>query len=212
MPSPPKAVLFDFDGTLADSYPAIAASVNHVRAAHGLLALSIDEVKRHVGRALPYLLQQTVPGTKLEADAALYRAHHPSVLVAGTRLLPEVRETLAALRARHIPLAIGSNKPVQFTRILVKELRIAEYFAEVLGPEDAPHPKPAPDLLLAALTRLKVEPKDALYIGDMTVDIQTARSAGVPVWVIPTGSDTREALVAAKPDRILSRFSELLDF
>ena len=120
MTSPPAAILFDFDGTLADSYPAIAASVNYVRGVHGLASLSIDEVKGHVGRGLPYLLQQTVPNTSLESDAALYRAHHPSVLVEGTRQLPEVGETLAALHARKIPLAICSNKPVQFTRILVK--------------------------------------------------------------------------------------------
>jgi phosphoglycolate phosphatase len=207
----PKAILFDFDGTLADSYAAIAASVNHVRAAHGLPALSIDEVKPHVGRALPYLLQHTVPDTNLEADTALYRAHHPSVLVQGTRLLPEVAETLAALHARKIPLAVCSNKPVQYTRILVAQLGIAPYFAEVLGPEDAARPKPAPDMLLVGLKRLNVEPQGALYVGDMTVDIQTARAAGVPVWVIPTGSDTLQALVAAKPDRILRRFSELLE-
>src|SRR5215813_9817036 len=103
---PLQAIVFDFDGTLADSYPAIAASVNHVRAAHGLPPLGVEEVKLHVGRALPYLLQHTAPGSNLEADAARYRAHHPSVLVDGTQLLPEVRETLAALHARSIPLAI----------------------------------------------------------------------------------------------------------
>ena len=211
MISPLRVILFDFDGTLADSYPAIAASVNHVRAAHGFPPLSVEDVKRHVGRALPYLLEHTVPGTNLEADAALYRAHHPSVLVPGTQLLPEVGKTLAVLHPRKIPLAICSNKPVQFTRILVEQLGIAKYLAEVLGPEDAPRPKPAPDMLVAALARRNVEAKDALYVGDMTVDIQTARAAGVTVWVIPTGSDSLEALVAANPDRILQRFSELLE-
>jgi len=206
----PKAILFDFDGTLADSYPAIAASVNHVRAAHGLPPLSVEEVKRHVGRALPYLLEQTVPGTNLEADTALYRAHHPSVLVQGTQLLPQVADTLAGLHARNTPLAVCSNKPVQFTRTLVQQLGISQYLIVVLGPEDAARPKPAPDMLLVALKRLNVEPKDALYVGDMTVDIQTARAAGVGVWVIATGSDSLEALEAAKPDRILSRFSDLL--
>ncbi|HEV3144298.1 MAG TPA: HAD-IA family hydrolase [Gemmataceae bacterium] len=207
----PKAILFDFDGTLADSYPAITASVNHVRSAHGLPALSIGEVKRHVGRALPYLLQHTVPGTDLESDAALYRAHHPSVLVEGTRLLPDVAETLSQLHSRLIKLAVCSNKPAQFTRILVQQLGIAKFLAEVLGPEDAPQPKPAPDMLLAALRRLKVEAKEALYVGDMTVDIQTARAAAVAVWVIPTGSDSRDDLIAARPDRIIKRFSELLE-
>lgn len=208
---PLRAILFDFDGTLADSYPAITASVNHVRASHGLPALSVEDVKGHVGRGLPHLLQQTVPGTNLDADAALYRKHHPSVLAKGTKLLPEVADSLLQLHARKIMLAICSNKPVQFTRLLVQQLGIAPFFSEVLGPEDAPRPKPAPDMLLAALKRLKVEANEAMYVGDMTVDIETARSAGVSVWVIATGSESVEKLLTAKPDRILSRFSELLD-
>src|SRR5215217_5504593 len=94
----PRAVLFDLDGTLVDSYPAITASVNHVRAARGLPPLLVDEVRPHVGRGPNYLLEHTVPGTDLEADFARYRAHHPSVIVSGTRLLPGAAETLTALK------------------------------------------------------------------------------------------------------------------
>src|ERR1700675_1134822 len=72
------ALLFDFDGTLADSYAAIAASVNHVRGLRGLPPLTVDEVKRHVGRGADYLLTQTVPGGRLADDLAAYRVHHPS--------------------------------------------------------------------------------------------------------------------------------------
>ena len=72
-----RAVIFDFDGTLADSYAAITASVNHIRAARQLPPLEISQVRPHVGRGLPYLLQNCVPGTDIERDATLYRAHHP---------------------------------------------------------------------------------------------------------------------------------------
>ena len=89
-----KALVFDFDGTLVDSYEAITASVNHVRAAHNLPPLSEPEVRRCVGRGPAYLLEHTVPGTDLEVDMARYRQHHPSVLRSGTRLLPGVAETL----------------------------------------------------------------------------------------------------------------------
>jgi phosphoglycolate phosphatase len=210
IPMPIRALLLDFDGTIADSYPAITASVNHVRAAHNLVPLSVDEVKVHVGRGLPYLLQKTVPNANIPKDAETYRAHHPSVLASGTRLLPEVFETLQQLHAQKLKIAICSNKPVAFTRILVQQLEIARFLAAVLGPDDVPQPKPAPDMLLAAIQRLQLEKNEALYVGDMTVDIQTARAAGITVWVIPTGSDTLEKLVAAQPDRILKQFSELL--
>src|SRR5690349_12109362 len=183
-----RAVLFDFDGTLADSYPAITASVNHVRARHGLPPLSEPEVRRHVGRGGSYLLEHTVPAGSLEANSAAYRAHHPSVLRSGTRLLPGAAEALNALQQRGLLLGVCSNKPVDFTRELVAYLGIASCLNVVVGPEDVPHPKPAPDMLRAALSRLKVAADEALYVGDMGVDIQTARAEGVSVWVVPTGS------------------------
>jgi phosphoglycolate phosphatase len=206
----PRAVLFDFDGTLADSYPAITASVNHVRAAHHLPPLPEDEVRRHVGRGPAYLLAHTVPGGDPAADVARYRAHHPSVMRQGTRLFPDVADTLAALHAAGLRLGVCSNKPVAFTRDLLTAFGIAGRFDVVLGPEDVPRPKPAPDMLRVGLERLGVAPADALYVGDMTVDIQTARAAGVRAWVVPTGSDDRAALRAAHPDRLLDRFADLV--
>jgi phosphoglycolate phosphatase len=202
-------VLFDFDGTLADSYPAITASVNHVRAAHGWPPLPLAEVRRHVGRGPAYLLEHTVPGTVLDTDLARYRAHHPSVMREGTRLMPGVALALPALKRAGLLLAICSNKPVAFTRGLLPYLGLAGLLDVVLGPEDVPRPKPAPDMLQAALGQLGVGPAEALYVGDMGVDVETARAAGVRVWVVPTGSDDRDTLLAAKPDRLLDGFGEL---
>ena len=93
-----KGVLFDFDGTLADSFPAITASVNHVRSLHGLAPLSVVEVKRFVGLGPDHLLIHTVGVGDASANLAAYRAHHPSVLQSGTTLLPGAAETLRTLR------------------------------------------------------------------------------------------------------------------
>src|SRR5580658_4310094 len=98
MENPPAAVLFDLDGTLIDSYPAIAASVNHVRALHKLPPLSVAEVTQHVGRGVVYLLDKSVGLGDPTANAAAYKEHHPSVLREGTRLLPGAREVLFALK------------------------------------------------------------------------------------------------------------------
>jgi phosphoglycolate phosphatase len=205
----PAAVIFDFDGTLVDSYEAIAASVNHVRSGHGLPPLSTAEVRRHVGRGPIHLLRHTVPGSDVEIDLAKYRAHHPSVLRSGTRLLPSVAKTLHELKGAGFRLGICSNKPRVFTGQLVQILGLTGLIDAVVGPEDAPRIKPAPDMLLAILSRLALTPARALYIGDMVVDIETARSAGVAVWVIPTGSDSEETLARASPDRSLGTFSEI---
>jgi 2-phosphoglycolate phosphatase len=204
-----RAVLFDFDGTLADSYPAITASVNHVRAAHGLPPLPEDEVRRHVGRGPAHLLAHTVPGADPVADVARYRAHHPSVMFTGTRLLPGAAAAVEALARAGYRLAVCSNKPRVFTGELLAHLGLADHFAVVLGPEDVARPKPAPDMLRAALPRLGVPAAAALYVGDMVVDIQTARAAGLHVWVVPTGSDDRDALAAAGPDHLLHDLGEL---
>jgi phosphoglycolate phosphatase len=201
-------VVFDFDGTLGDSYPAITASVNHVRACHGLPPLPEAEVRRHVGRGPAYLLAHTV-GSSTPEDLAAYRAHHPSVLFSGTRLMPGAAETLAALHRAGKLLAVCSNKPVAFTRDLLDHFRLLPLFNAVLGPEDVPRPKPAPDMLVTALARLQVPPAEALYVGDMVVDVETARAAGVRVWVVPTGSDDRATLVAAHPDRVLGGLADL---
>jgi phosphoglycolate phosphatase len=204
-----RAVLFDFDGTLGDSYPAITASVNHVRARHALPPLSEPDVRRHVGRGPHYLLGHTVPAGAIKANITAYRAHHPSVLREGTRLLPGAADVLRALHERGLRLGICSNKPVTFTRELIDYLGVQAFLDVVLGPEDVPRPKPAPDMLRAALARLDVPAHEALYVGDMVVDIQTARGAGIAVWVVPTGSDEVKTLERARPDRLLRDLEEL---
>jgi phosphoglycolate phosphatase len=204
-----RAVLFDFDGTLADAYAGIAASVNHVRGLHGLAPMPEPEIRKHVGKGPHNLLEQTMPGGDLEADVARYRAHHPSVMKTGTRLLPDAADVLAELQRHGLLLALCSNKPRVFTAELLDYLGIAGRFAAVLGPDDVPQPKPAPDMLLAALKKLRVLPAEAIYIGDMAIDVQVARAAGVAVCVVPTGSDDRATLQAARPDRLLGRLAEL---
>jgi phosphoglycolate phosphatase len=204
-----RAVLFDLDGTLIDSYPAITASVNHVRAGHGLPPLSEPEVRKHVGRGPAYLMEHAVGTGDVSANVRAYRAHHPSVMRSGTEMLPGAVQALRALHRRGLRLGVCSNKPVAFTRELAAYLGVADLLELVLGPEDVARPKPAPDMLLAALRRLSLPPAQVLYVGDMTVDIDTARAAGVRVWVVATGSDEPAALDRAGPDRRLRDLGEL---
>jgi 2-phosphoglycolate phosphatase len=205
-----KAVVFDLDGTLIDSYDAIASSVNHVRAQRHLPTMAESEVRRYVGRGAEYLLRDTVPSGSLAENVQLYKAHHPSVMEALTRLLPEVKETLEQLHARGIRLAVCSNKPVAFSKRLLERLNLHRVFATVVGPEDAPHPKPAPDMLEEVVRRLGLSRSEVLYVGDMVIDIETARAAQIAVWAVPTGSEEVRRLEEAKPDRLLHAFSELL--
>jgi phosphoglycolate phosphatase-like HAD superfamily hydrolase len=81
---------------------------------------------------------------------------------------------------------------------------------KVFGPDDVPHHKPAPDMLLLAVKHFGVATHETLYIGDMVVDIQCGRAAGVPVWAIPTGAMSAEQLLAEKPAKLLGSMQEIL--
>lgn len=197
------------DGTLADSYTAITASVNHLRTLHGMPPLEEAVVRAHVGRGLACLLTEVLPGTDLTRNQALFRDHHAKVIHAHTHLLPGAREAVVELKKAGYRIGVCTNKNVAFSHDLLDFLGLTPYLDVVLGPEDVPHLKPAPDMLLAALRRLGVAAGETLYVGDMAVDIQTARAAGVTVWVVPTGSADRATLVAAGPDRILDSLAQV---
>src|SRR5262249_3643259 len=139
-----RVALFDLDGTLIDSYPAIAASVNHVRSQHGLPELPVEEVKSHVGRGPSYLLAHAVGTGDPQANLAAYWAHHPTVARDKTVLLPGAHEALTGLRQKGVRLGVCSNKPIDFTREIMESLQIAPLFSVVLGPEDTGNHKPAP--------------------------------------------------------------------
>src|SRR5919202_1840909 len=123
-----RAVLFDFDGTLADSYAAITASVNHVLTRYGKPTLSEAQVRSLVGHGLESLMANILPGIDSQAAARLYREHHPTVMKSHTRLLPGVADGLAALQAARVKLGVCSNKPAYFTRSLLDMLEIGPYF------------------------------------------------------------------------------------
>src|SRR5204863_394048 len=128
-----------------------------------------------------------------------------------TRLMPGADRLTALLPRLGVRQGVCSNKPVAFTRELLAAMGLAERFDVVLGPEDVPRLKPAPDMLRVALERLGLPPADALYVGDMTVDVNTARAAGVQVWVVATGSDPVPALQSAQPDRLCDGLDAVAD-
>jgi phosphoglycolate phosphatase len=208
-----RAALFDFDGTLADSFAAITASTNHVRQHYALAALSEKEIRSHVGHGLAHLMSVMVPDAPAEEAVALYRAHHETVMYDLTRPMPGVPRTIPELARRGYRMGVCSNKRVEFTRRLVEALGFGKQIAVVLGPEDVGgRPKPDPLMVLEGLQRLEVSPQEAVYVGDMDVDVRTGKAAGVPVWLVLGGAVDEQAALASGPNRILGRFDELLEF
>jgi len=207
----PRAVLFDLDGTLIDSYDAITASVNEVRRSRNLQPLEVAQVRPKVGRGVESLLKSTVEGTVLSVDIPVYKDHHAIACIEQTRLLPGAFELVLSLKRMGIPVGICSNKPKPFTLLILNALDLAQTFDVVCGPEDAPNPKPDPGMLKEAVKRLAVAPEEALYVGDMAVDVMAGRAAGCLVWVVSTGSDSAETLKNSNPDALFQNLWEMAD-
>ena len=205
-----QAVLFDFDGTLADSYMAITASVNHTLIHYGRPELTEPQVRSMVGHGLHQLMAEILPGVEPDDAAAVYRRHHPEVMISHTRILPGVSKGLLRLQGLGIRMGICSNKPSKFTREIVQGIGLARFFGTVLGPDDVAAAKPDPAMIFAAMKSLHASTESTLYVGDMEVDVMTGRNAGVETWVMPTGSNDVATLEKARATRILPHFDEVI--
>ena len=113
---------------------------------------------------------------------------------------------------RGYQMGIASNKPSYFARPILKSLDMDHLFEEVVGPNDVEKPKPDPEMLEMVIMRFGLGPDEVVYVGDMLVDIEAARSAGIPIYALPTGSAKRELLLEGRPDRLLNKFSDLLNY
>jgi 2-phosphoglycolate phosphatase len=209
-PEPLRAVLFDLDGTLVDAYAAIHDSLGAVLSAFGRPPLSRDETRRMVGRGLEALVADAVGEDNVVEGVRLFRERYEDVGVESTRFLPGADEAIRTLTGRGVLLAIVSNKPVRFTLPLLEGLGVSGRFSFVTGPDEGFPPKPAPHMVFMALASLRVSARNAVFVGDMPIDVATARAADVAVVAVPTGSATREELAGCSPDEIVENLDALL--
>ncbi len=198
-----KLVVFDLDGTLINAYPAVYRSVNHTVKKFGFAPITHATIKRTVGWGDRHLLQSFM-GDKLgekDIDQALkvYRQHHALALRKDTKLLPGALKILQYLQTQGLKIAVASNRPTQFSLIAIRYLKINIFFDYVLCGDKVAHPKPAPDILKEILKKFKLKPAEALYVGDMGIDVLTGRRARVKTVAVATGSSTIQELAALKP-------------
>ena len=207
-----RGIIFDFDGTLIDSYEAIAESLNHVRSSFSLPPFLPEEVRPMVGHGLEQLISRAIGADRVDEGVKLFRQSYAGICGHKTSILPQVKETLDTLDLRGYQMAIASNKPSYFARDILRALEFDHLFAEVLGPNDVQRPKPDPEMLEIIIMRIGLSPEEVVYVGDMPLDVEAGRRAGVAVYAVPTGSATRDDLLQARPDRLLHRFTDLTTF
>jgi len=205
-----RLLIFDLDGTLVDAYPAIIKSFNYTMKRLGYPLQSALVIRQAVGWGDKLLLKPFIKRKDLKRALFIYRHHHKIALLKGACLFPKVKKLLAYLKDKGYYLAIASNRPTRFSRILIRHLRFKKYFDYVLCADRLEHSKPHPEILHKIMRRIKVKPKETLYIGDMTIDAQAGRRAGVKTIIVTTGSSTKLQIRKEKPYRILKRIEELL--
>jgi phosphoglycolate phosphatase len=183
-----RAVIFDLDGTLADSLGDIASAMNRTLEAHGFPVLPATAYQGFVGEGVRRLVERALPpGAESMRDAflAAYQADYAEHLLDETRLFPGIPPVLDALEAAGVPMAVLSNKSDGPTRRLVDALCGRWTFRDVVGERPGVPRKPDPASALALADTLRAPPESVAFVGDTGVDMLTARAASMrPVGVL----------------------------
>src|SRR5262249_42433763 len=131
----PELIVFDLDGTLIDGYAAIGDALAYAMETLGEAPLPLERVRAMVGHGLDRLLEQAVGAPRAAEGVRLFRERYPAVAVASSHLLPGVAETVEALAAEGHPMAVASNKPARFSRLILDAKGIAPRFLAIDGPD-----------------------------------------------------------------------------
>lgn len=207
-----RAVLFDLDGTLVDSYQALTEAINHARRPYGLQDMNRAEVQQVVGDGVELLMQRVFAPSAVPGEAwELFESRYDEICCECSTVLADVEATLESMSEADVRMAVCTNKPTSFSRKILEHLGIARYFDAIIGPDLAGARKPDPRHVLFTLNPTGVTPAGALFVGDMPVDVAAARNSGLDVAVIATGSASPGELRDAQPDFFLERFPELVD-
>jgi 2-phosphoglycolate phosphatase len=214
-PLPVDAVLFDLDGTLADTAPDLAAALNRVRGDRGLPPLPYPALRPHASCGARGLIGAGLGiGPEHDDFPALrdaFLAHYAAALCVESALFADVGALLEAIEARGLPWGIVTNKAARFTQSIVPRLGVAP--ACVVCGDSTAHLKPHPAPLLLAAEQLRLDPAECLYVGDDLRDVQAARAAGMRSAAVEYGyhgidSDGPRAWSA---DIVISQPQELLE-
>jgi phosphoglycolate phosphatase len=210
MKRPIDLIMFDLDGTLADTGPDLADSVNYTRYRFDLAPLPQQLIYTHVGRGVEYLLRHAVA---VEAPShfreimRVFLEHYEQHLLDKTVLYPHVHEVLDYFGDKRS--AVVTNKLHHLAVIVLRGLGIEERFDAILGGDSGAEKKPDPALLRLVLTQFQIIPVNALMVGDGDTDIEAGKCAGVVTCGVTYGLANKADLIAAGPDFLIDDLEQL---
>ncbi len=198
------AVIFDLDGTLIDSAPAIHAISNAVLSGLGLPALTFPQVRGFVGKGVPHLVRQLLAASGEDPDGPLFSRVETALVaryeteVEGNTPYPGVADALARLAAAGCRLAVCTNKPLRPAEAALGHVGLRDRFDHVIGGDSLSTRKPDPGMLRASHDRLGGGPM--IYVGDSEIDAETAVNARAPFALYTEGY--RKAPVSELPHSV----------
>ncbi|MGH7871440.1 MAG: HAD family hydrolase [Candidatus Binatia bacterium] len=203
-------VMFDLDGTLADTGRDLADAVNFTRAHFDRAPLPDQAVFAHVGRGVEHLLRQALPEESPVRFHEVWRVflqRYEYHLLDRTALYPGAREILDYFRDKR--RVVISNKIERLAVAVVRGLGVGDQFDTILGGDSAAEKKPHPALVNMALRRFQISPSRALMVGDGDTDIVAGKGAGVVTCGVTYGLGNKDDLIAAKPDFLIQNLFQL---
>jgi phosphoglycolate phosphatase len=208
-----QAVIFDLDGTLADSLADIGGAMNDTLRDRGWPQHPIDDYKQFVGEGIEVLVTRASPSLSepmVKEVVAQYRAHYAERADRNTAPYSGIPEMLDALAAKRLPIAVLSNKRDDFTKGLVQRVFPKWTFAVVRGERTGTPRKPDPTAALELARELGLPPKQIAFVGDTPIDVRTAIAAGMKGVAVTWGFRGEEELRASGAVNVIHRPAELL--
>ncbi|MEI8206270.1 MAG: HAD-IA family hydrolase [Kiritimatiellales bacterium] len=206
-----QLLIFDLDGTLADTRADLATGINLMRAHYGLPPLSMEKIETYVGDGIRVLVERSLQGAAVNVDEALAldKKFYAERMLDETVLYPGVAEGLKKLADAGHALAVLSNKPGDPSRVILKHLGVGDLFFRIIGGGDLPKLKPAPDGIFALMKDSGIQPENTWMLGDHHTDLEVAHNAGVKSGFVTYGIGHPGKFTA---DQIWNGFGELVNF
>ncbi len=209
-PLPIDLLILDFDGTLTDSIPPAVEAIQEMIKKLGLPFKTKDEINEHVGYGEIPLVSGAIgtgePGL-LKKAMKIYEDIYMKKGIKKVVLYPHVKEFLEYFRGK--TKIILSNKKDAFIKLILEDHGLAKYFSEVHGGDTLPCLKPDPYAINAMAKKYRVAKDRVLFIGDMTVDMETGKNARVRTCAVTYGFDGRDKLKKHRPDFMINDLIEL---
>lgn len=209
-------VVFDFDGTLADTLPGIEEAVLQATSTLGLSGVAREYVAPNIGMGMNDLCRgilemsgQSTDPDRVEELAAMVKSRYHHTWRDHTRVFPGVGELIADLVRRGVRLSVLSNKAHEFTVEMARTLFPGEIFHRIYGISDSIPAKPNPRGLLGIIEESSSRPENALMVGDMAIDVRTGDAAGVRTVGVAWGYQGTEAFKVNVPWKIIARPADL---